>query len=295
MIIFWRVVFTLPKALATQVLALVEQILEPCSVATGELAEGREPLEGQEPVELLFQQKPDLDQLRLILSSQGVACDLPLALTELPDQDWVTASLRDLHPLQIGSFWIYGSHLQPKPAGGIINLEVDAGLAFGTGHHETTTGCLMALELLSKFFKPKTILDVGTGTGILAMAAHKLWGLPVKASDIDSLAVRVTKENVRKNKMTGHVHAFTAAGVRHNTLQQGAPYDLLVANILARPLVALAVDLSSLLAPRGFIVLSGLLTRQINYVRSAYRLQGIDTFKVLPMGEWSTLILHKKN
>jgi ribosomal protein L11 methyltransferase len=296
MIVFWRIFFILPKTVAPQILQGIEDIFEPCSIAVGELAEGKEPQKDSEPVELLFQEKPDLDHIRLYLTSQGLDPQVPIQVTEIPDQDWVTASLRDLKPLQIGSFWIYGAHCQPKASAGTINLEVDAGLAFGTGHHETTTGCLLALEHLKKFFNPQTILDVGTGTGILAMAAHRLWSGSecVLASDIDNLAVRVTRENVRKNKMTGKIKAFTAAGVRHNTLQHNAPYDLLIANILARPLVSLAVDLSGLLKTGGFIVLSGLLTRQVNYVRSAYRLQGIDTFKVIPMGEWSTLILHKR-
>ena len=288
----YRIRFRIPKDKAPLILTLIEEITGPDSIAIGELAEGKMPEKGIENVELLYQHKPNEVQILEIFSSQDIQPSF-YEVDTLEDQDWVTASLRELPPVTAGRFYVHGTHCKPEYNTGLIDLEIDAGLAFGTGHHETTEGCLFALSYLSKFFKPKTIADIGTGTGVLAMASVKLWGKKVIATDIDDVAVRVTKSNIQKNNLGPYIRTKTVNGVEDPLVQKNAPYDLLIANILARPLIGMSGSFAKVVAKRGYIILSGLLWRQRDEVYHAYKKHGFVKHKAFRFGGWGCLVLQK--
>jgi ribosomal protein L11 methyltransferase len=215
----------------------------------------------------------------------------PLVVEELPETDWVSQSLAGLHPVEAGRFVVHGSHDRAKLPPGRIAIEIDAGQAFGTGHHATTAGCLIALDRLlrrRRFINP---LDLGTGAGVLAIALAKLLRLPVLATDIDPLAVAVARENAALNRVAHLVRVETAVGVRHAAIRGRAPYDLIVANILAEPLIRLAPQVSPLLAPGGVLVLSGLLPHQRERVVAAYGAQGIRLVEARIRDGWAVLVL----
>ncbi len=208
--------------------------------------------------------------------------------------NWVAKSLEGLQPVTAGGFYVYGSHsAEYVPPAGLIPLRIEAALAFGTGHHETTTGCLEAIELTLKHQRPRKIIDVGTGTGVLAIALAKRTHAPVLASDIDPIATQTTIENARDNGVGNLIRAVTAPGLDHSTIARGAPYDLIVANILAAPLVAIAPAIGRAASPGATIILSGLLATQAALVANAYRQQRIVLRQKLIRGDWATLILEK--
>ncbi len=209
----------------------------------------------------------------------------------LPDTDWVRKSLEGLAPVTAGRFFLHGSHDRDRRRDGGISLEIDAGTAFGTGHHGTTEGCLLALDALLKQRRPSRILDVGCGTGVLAIAAARGAGRPALASDIDPEAVRVTADNARLNGVAPSIRAITAPGMKDPRIASGAPYDLIFANILARPLVALAQGLSQALAPGGKLVLSGLTRDQSRWILATYRNRGLVPVQKIGLGNWMTLVL----
>jgi ribosomal protein L11 methyltransferase len=223
------------------------------------------------------------EQLRPLLGPQA------FTVTALPDVDWVRRSLEGLAPVAAGRFYLYGSHDRARRRSGGISLEIDAGTAFGTGHHATTSGCLLAFDSLLKRTAPRRVLDLGCGTGVLALAAAKALCRPVLASDIDPIAVTVTRDNARNNGASAFVGAVLAPGLKHRRIADQAPYDLIFANILARPLIALAGDLALSLAPGGALILSGLTRDQEQAVRAAYRNRGLLPASPLRIGNWSTL------
>lgn len=209
----------------------------------------------------------------------------------LPDEDWVRQSLEGLPPVAAGRFFLHGSHDRHRRRAGGISLEIDAGTAFGTGHHGTTEGCLMAFDQILKRRRPHRIFDVGCGTGVLAIAAAKACGTKAVASDIDPEAVRVTRRNAGANGMGPAITAITAAGLKHRGILAKVPYDLIFANILARPLISLAQGLSRILAPGGVLILSGLTLDQCRWVRAAYRNRGLVPVSRIMRGSWATLLL----
>jgi len=205
----------------------------------------------------------------------------PIAREVLPDIDWVAKSLEGLKPVQAGRFIVHGGHDRDDVRPGQIAIEIEAGLAFGTGHHGTTAGCLEMIEKVIAAENPANALDLGTGSAVLAIAVAKLAPIPVLATDIDPVATEVAAANVRLNGTGEHVETATAAGFDDPIFAARGPFDLIVANILAQPLMQLAPEMAAHLAPRGSLVLSGILDRQHDAVVEAYvaaKFRHVETF-----------------
>jgi len=215
-------------------------------------------------------------------------------ISVLPDTDWVKHSLEGLAPVVAGRFFLHGSHDRKRRRLGGKSLEIDAGTAFGTGHHGTTAGCLLALDAILKRRRPQRILDLGCGTGVLAIAAALTAKRKTLATDIDPEAVRVTEQNAALNHVSPLLRGVRAPGLKHSRIAHGAPYDLIFANILARPLISLAQGLTSILAPGGNLILSGLTRDQVRWVLAAYRNRGLVPAHTLLLGNWATLVLASK-
>src|SRR6185312_9763301 len=232
-------------------------------------------------------------EVRVRLAASGNGGEV-LALSEEPvaERDWLEETKRAFPPLRIGQFLVHGSHWRPPARTGAIAIEIDAASAFGTGEHPSTSGCLLALDLLTRQRRIRRPLDIGTGSGILAIAAAKRLARPVRASDIDPVSVRVARHHVRRNGLAGRVRVECAPGFRGRPLK-GRRHDLIFANILARPIAQMARDLSRAIAPGGFAVLSGLLRRQEAFVLAAYRSRRLSLFRRIGIGDWSTLILRR--
>jgi ribosomal protein L11 methyltransferase len=210
-----------------------------------------------------------------------------------PNVNWVAKSLEGLQPVVAGGFYVHGSHEDAPPPAGVTPIRIDAAQAFGTGHHETTTGCLEAIDRSLKRRRFRSMLDVGTGTGVLAIALAKRTRLPVIASDIDPIAVQTTAENARDNGVGRYVIALEAAGLEHRQIATAAPYDLIVANILAGPLTALAPGMRKIAEPGCVVILSGILVHQAPRVIAAYARQGIVLRHKITKKEWVTLVLER--
>jgi ribosomal protein L11 methyltransferase len=284
--ISYRLVFCSPR---NDVEAMAEA-LEQHSTAVGMEDHGRDWL-----VEAWFADPPDEDRIRASLeqAARETGAAMPAWHVEMvAQQDWVARSLAGLKPVHAGRFVVHGFHDSGFTANA-ITIGIDAGLAFGTGHHGTTMGCLLAIGQHLKQAAPLNCLDLGSGTGVLAIALAKRLKRPVLASDIDPVAVRVARQNVRVNQVTGLVRVVTANGFRHVELARKSPFDLIVANILARPLAEMAVDAAGALAPDGTIILSGLLVAQERRVRAAYRQQGLVLKRRIIREGWTTLTLRR--
>jgi ribosomal protein L11 methyltransferase len=223
------------------------------------------------------------DAQQLLQLSSGI-------ISILPDTDWIKHSLKGLAPVVAGRFFLHGSHDRERRRHGGVPLEIDAGTAFGTGHHGTTAGCLLALDAILKRRRPKHILDLGCGTGVLAIAAAQATKRKTLATDIDPEAVRVTRLNAALNGVGPLINGLTAPGLKHMRIATGAPYDLIFANILARPLISLAQGLKSILAPGGNLILSGLTHDQVRWVSVAYRNRGLVCTQISFQGNWATLV-----
>lgn len=238
-------------------------------------------------VEALYAEAPDPGRLEAWLGR-------PVQLSVLADENWVKRALDGLPPVRIGRFAVFGAHDRARIGVNAVRLEIEASLAFGTGHHGTTAGCLRALDRLLKQGRPARALDVGCGTGVLALALAKATRRPVHATDIDPVAVRVTRANARAAGARPLVTAVAADGLRHRAIRQAAPFDLILANILARPLVMLASQIVGAAAPGATLVLSGLLTVQAPMVFAAYRDRGCRLLARDVQGEWTTLLLRTR-
>lgn len=230
--------------------------------------------------------------LALAMACRGEAMP-EILIEQIPDEDWVLNNFRDFPPIDAGRFFVHGSHVTAAKPSGRIALEIDAGAAFGSGEHATTRGCLLAIDGLLRRRRVRRPLDLGCGSGILGMALAKSGGRRVIAADIDPVAVRVARRNARQNRVAARMRILVSRGYRHPDLFRHAPYDLIVANILARPLVAMAKDLARHLAPDGVAILAGLLVRQERQVLAAHRLQGLSLMARLRLQGWSILVLSR--
>jgi ribosomal protein L11 methyltransferase len=255
-------------------------LLDPLAIAVNETDEAGRLWE----VVLYFE---DEDEAR---RAAAVIARPEASVSAVPAQDWVRRSLEGLAPVVAGRFFLHGSHDRHRRRQGGISLEIDAGTAFGTGHHGTTEGCLLAADAILKRRHPKRILDVGCGTGVLAIAAAKASGSKAIASDIDPEAVRVTLANAALNGVRPLIDSLAAAGLDHPRLAQAAPYDLIFANILARPLAALATGLARILAPGGDLILSGLTRDQLRWIEAVYVSRGLALARRILRGNWATLV-----
>lgn len=227
----------------------------------------------------------------------GILADLGLPKQvereALPDIDWVARSLEGLKPVRAGRFFVHGAHDRDKRRSGDLAIEIEAGLAFGTGHHGTTAGCLELLEQVVVRERPGNALDLGTGSAVLAIALAKLAHIPVLATDIDPVAVRVAATNARLNRVKALVETVTAPGFHHPIFSRRAPFDLIVANILARPLMRLAPEMARHIRLGGSLVLSGILDRQRDAVISAYVGQSFRHVRTLHREGWVTIHLKR--
>ena len=223
-----------------------------------------------------------------VLSGFG---DLTVTRDQLADADWLAMALSGLPPVRAGRFFVYGIHDRGKKPTSTVNLRIEAGAAFGTGHHGTTVGCLIAYNDLLKQRSFDRVLDVGAGTGVLAIAASKTGTKVAVGTDIDPISVRISNENAKLNMSSARF--VYANGLDHQLVRRDGPYDLVFANILARPLVSLSQSIRNALKPEGLVILSGLLRTQERFVKAAYLSHGFRVIRRIHRDAWCTLVMEK--
>ncbi|MCB2095517.1 MAG: 50S ribosomal protein L11 methyltransferase [Rhodobacteraceae bacterium] len=278
---------TLPAKEPAEALAQAMEAFEPEPTGIGvfEIEDGS----GRYEVGVYFEAEPDDTGLRLMAASHGAR---PFVVSEVPQTDWVAHVKRELRPVEAGRFFVYGSHDADSIPDGSVALLIEAAMAFGTGHHATTLGCLLALDRLDRAgFCGRNVADIGCGTAVLAMAAAAIWPNPVIASDIDPVAVEVAEVNVKANALSDRVRCVEAAGFDHAEIARRGPFDLVFANILKGPLMDMAPDMGAHVAAGGYAILSGILTSQADEVVSTYLGQGFALSYRDEIGEWTTLVL----
>lgn len=286
-----RLSLTTSKAEAERIFAAAEAAFEDDGwpIAVLEVDEERDLHE----VSLYAEGDIDAAEARLRAVLSGLSLDRPLHREVLPDIDWVARSLEGLKPVRAGRFFVHGAHDRDRIEPGDIAIEIEAGLAFGTGHHGTTAGCLEMLESVVEAERPANALDLGTGSAVLAIALARLAAIPVLATDIDPVATGVAAANVRLNGVTELVDTATATGFDHPVFTERGPFALVVANILAGPLIGIAPDMAAHLRPGGSVVLSGILDRQEEAVLAAYLAQGFRHVRTLHREGWATIHLKR--
>jgi ribosomal protein L11 methyltransferase len=234
----------------------------------------------------------DGDEAAALIEVLAAYSALRTTSERLADADWLAMALSGLPPVRAGRFFIYGVHDRGRAPPNAINLRIEAGAAFGTGHHGTTVGCLLAYDALLKRRRFAKVLDVGAGTGVLAIAAAKTGTRVAVGTDIDPISVRIGRENATVNAV--HARFVHASGLNHRAVSREAPYDLVFANILARPLISLAQDIKTALKPQGIAVLSGLLRTQERAVRAAYLNRGFKIERRIHRDAWAALVLRRR-
>lgn len=275
-----------------QAYALVDAVMEHEDLALTASAHENEET-GEWVFEATCDSPPDIGAFQALAKSV-LGGEIGFSVAPIDENaDWVGKSLEGLKPVLAGGFYIYGSHESEAPPEGVVAIRIDAAQAFGTGHHETTTGCLEAIELVLQRKKPLRPIDVGTGTGILAIAVAKQRRVPVIASDIDPVAVDTARNNARLNGVGHLVLDVDAEGLDHQTIAGNAPYDLIIANILAAPLITLAPGIGRIAEQGAAIILSGLLGTQAEKVLAAYAGHGMILRDHIVRKDWSTLVLEK--
>jgi ribosomal protein L11 methyltransferase len=274
---------------ARQVLALLGENFDEAHAVVGAF---EEPL-GHWHVAIYFRDPPNETAVRaLVALAAGAEAANELVFETIAQRDWVQASLAGLAPVEAGRFVVHGGHDRARVPPNRIGIEIEAALAFGTGHHGTTRGCLLALDRIAKASRPRKILDVGTGSGVLAIAAAKTLRRPVLASDIDKTAVRAARDNARINRARA-VTIIHAAGLGARLFREHGRYDLIFANILLAPLQRLATAIGKLTAANAHVVLSGLLPAHANAALAAYRMQGLVLERRIDQEGWTTLVLRR--
>ena len=243
-------------------------------------------------LDVFFGFAPDEDFIRsLVAPVAGESVAQALTFTTIAETDWIAASLEGLKPVRAGRFVVHGAHGRNAVRPHEIGLEIEAALAFGTGHHGTTLGCLLALSDHLKRVRPENVLDIGTGTGVLAIAAARWLREKVYAGDIDPIAVATARRNAIANGASAWVHPVVAKGLDHPDLKGNGPYDLILANILAKPLRLMARDVAIAASSNATLILSGLLVRDAPGVLSAYAAQGFALAQRRVIDGWVTLVL----
>ncbi len=285
----WTALTTLSGRAAAEALGEALEAIEPAPTGVGvfEIEDDSDTWE----VGGYFTDAPDEIALALLSAAHGAAA---FVVSELPERDWVAHVRRELSPVAAGRFFVYGSHDANKVPEGSIALLIEAAMAFGTGHHGTTLGCLRALDrLIENGVEARSVADIGCGTAVLAMAAARVWPHRVIASDIDETAVEVAQANVRANGLEGRVNCVEAAGFDHPGLRGEHQFDLVFANILKGTLIELAPDMARALRPGGYAILSGILISQADEVSAVYSENGLNQVAREDIVDWSSLILCK--
>jgi ribosomal protein L11 methyltransferase len=282
---------------ARRIAAIIVEAFDPSTTAAAAF-EGTPDTSGANKgpwiVEAYFGIAPDEANVRaLVAAAAGDAAARRATFGRVDERDWIAASLEGLKPVRAGRFIIHGAHGRDAVKANDIAIEIEAALAFGTGHHGSTRGCLHMLDLVARRRRPRAILDLGTGSGVLAIAAAKLFKRKIQAGDIDSVCVKAAGANAKRNRVAGLVRPILAKGVAHAALRAGAPYDLVLANILARPLCDLAPQLARLAEPRAEMILSGFIGRDVPGVAAAYRTQGIALARRIDIDGWTTLLVRR--
>ena len=280
---------TLPGEAPGQALADALEGMEPAPTGVGifEIEDGS----GLWEVGAYFLEQPDDVVLALLAAAHKAR---PFAVSEIPEKDWVAEVRRELTPVHAGRFVVYGGHDREVVPSQKIGLEIEAAMAFGTGHHGTTKGCLLAFEsLLKKGLVGRNVADIGAGTAVLAMAAAKVLNGRFLASDIDPIATETARANVAANGLRGRVQCLTSVGFRNPLIHARAPYDLVFANILAGPLKKLAPEMAEHTENGSVLILSGILNRQARGVEATYEGFGFNVIERRVLGEWTTLTLRK--
>ena len=285
------------EAAARRIAAIVVETFDPATTAAAAFEEAPDPSDwnkGPWIVEAYFGAPPDEANVRaLVAAAAGDAAARAATFGRVDERDWVAASLEGLKPVRAGRFVVHGAHGRDAVKANDIAIEIEAALAFGTGHHGSTRGCLHMLDLVARKRRPRAILDLGTGSGVLAIAAAKLFKRKIHAGDIDSVCVKAAAANAKRNRVASLVRSVLAKGVAHPVLRAGEPYDLVLANILARPLRDLAPQIARLAAPRAEIILSGLIGRDVPGVAAAYRTRGFALARLIDIDGWATLLLRR--
>lgn len=287
----WSALTTLRGKAAAEALGAALEVLNPAPVGVGivEVEDGHDTWE----VGGYFTQRPPEIGLALLSAAHGAR---EFAVSELPDRDWVAHVRRELTPVETGRFFVHGAHDADRVPPARIALRIEAAMAFGTGHHGTTLGCLKALDhLADEGWQPAAVADIGCGTAVLAMAAARLWPARVLASDIDPVAVEVAAANVAANDLRDRVRCLVAAGFDHPELAGEGAFDLVIANILKGPLLDLAPDVARAVRPGGRVILSGILNEQADEVRAEYARFGFNPRDCAEIVDWTTLTLGRNS
>lgn len=284
-----RAVFTVgAEQSARQIVDRLEESLDPGEVVVAAF----ETTDNHWDVTLYFSQPPDRPAIRdLVAAASGDEIAATIQFETIEAKDWVKSSLEGLAPVPAGRFVVYGQHDRERVPSNKLGIEIEAALAFGTGHHGTTHGCLLLLDQVLKQRTPNRILDLGSGTGVLAIAAAKALHRGVLATDIDARSAIVAAENARLNGVGNLVESICAKGFAAPQLRERAPFDLIMANILANPLRQMAPKMAAHLAPSGLLILSGLLPHQAAGVVAAYRAVGVVLLQKIQLTGWSSLLL----
>lgn len=291
---FWSVELDVPVDLV----AAAEEMLGDAGVAVSsyEVVQPGVAMSPDWRVQVLFDAPPDKKEWQRRLKEIAAGLEIPAVINfgHLPANDWVRHTNKLNAPIHAGRVFLYGAHDAHAIPPGSLSILLDAGLAFGTGRAPSTFGCLLAIADLCRVKQPARMLDMGTGSGVLAMAAAKAGAKRIVAADIDPVAVDVTRDNVRLNGLSARISALTASRPDDPRLMSAGPYDLVVANILAEPLCRMATGLSRLVAPGGHLVLSGLLAKEDRMIVARYRATGLALARRIPREGWHTLVFKRR-